>query len=96
MLIKNHWYAIELGNKVGDEPVQVRVHGHDLVLWRSKDGTVNSQSDLCVHRGGSLGGGRVVMDKGNGSLMANDVINYIIANGGASASVEGRIKTVGQ
>ena len=60
MLIKNHWYAIELGNEVGDEPVQVRVHGHDLVLWRSKDGTVNAQSDLCVHRGGSLGGGRVV------------------------------------
>ncbi len=60
MLIKDHWYAIELGNKVGDGPVQVRVHGHDLVLWRSKDGTVNAQSDLCVHRGGSLGGGRVV------------------------------------
>ncbi|NBR53478.1 MAG: hypothetical protein EBT91_08615 [Rhodobacteraceae bacterium] len=45
---------------------------------------------------GALGGGRVVVDKGNGSLMANDVIDYIIANGGTSATVEGRIKTVGQ
>jgi 5'-nucleotidase/UDP-sugar diphosphatase len=45
---------------------------------------------------GALDGGRVVVDKGNGSLMANDVIDYIIANGGTSIGLEGRIKTVGQ
>jgi len=60
MLIKNHWYAIEFGSVVADEPVAVAIHGHDLVLWRSKDGTVNAQSDLCVHRGGSLAGGTVI------------------------------------
>ena len=60
MFIKNHWYAVEFGAEVADAPVLARVHGHDLVLWRSPDGTVNAQSDLCVHRGGSLAGGAVV------------------------------------
>lgn len=60
MLIKNHWYAVELGREVAGAPMACRVDGHDLVLWRGKDGTVNAQSDLCVHRGGSLGGGKVV------------------------------------
>ena len=62
MLIKNHWYAVEFGRQVGDGPLQVKVHGHDLVLWRSPNGTINAQSDLCVHRGGSLAGGEVVGD----------------------------------
>ncbi len=39
-----------------------RVHGHDLVLWRGKNGMINAQSDLCVHRGGSLAAGAVVGD----------------------------------
>ncbi|WP_419930000.1 Rieske 2Fe-2S domain-containing protein [Candidatus Poriferisocius sp.] len=62
MLIKNQWYAVEFGRWVTDQPVLARVHGHDLVLWRSPNGTVNAQSDLCVHRGGSLAGGSVVGD----------------------------------
>lgn len=60
MFIKNHWYAIEFGNKVKTQPVLAKVHNHDLVLWRNPDGTINAQSDLCVHRGGSLAGGKVV------------------------------------
>ncbi|HGG04093.1 MAG TPA: bifunctional metallophosphatase/5'-nucleotidase [Aliiroseovarius sp.] len=44
----------------------------------------------------ALGGGRVLVDEGNGNLMANDVMNYIEAMGGATAGVEGRIKTVGE
>ena len=62
MLIKNHWYAVEFGHEVADQPVLARVHGHDLVLWRRPNGTVSAQSDLCVHRGGSLAGGAVVGD----------------------------------
>ncbi|WP_420638457.1 Rieske 2Fe-2S domain-containing protein [Candidatus Poriferisocius sp.] len=62
MLIKNHWYALEFGHNVGDQPIQAPVHGHDLVLWRGPDGMVNAQSDLCIHRGGSLAGGTVVGD----------------------------------
>ncbi len=60
MLIKNNWYAIEFGHEITDSPKTVRVDTHDIVLWRGTEGTVNAQSDVCVHRGGSLGGGRVV------------------------------------
>jgi 5'-nucleotidase / UDP-sugar diphosphatase len=43
---------------------------------------------------GALGGGKVIVDKGNGNLMANDVMNYITAMGGkVTSTVEGRIKT---
>ncbi len=45
---------------------------------------------------GMLGGGRMLIDTGNGNLMANDVINYIINQGGVNATVEGRIKVVGE
>ncbi len=44
----------------------------------------------------ALGGGKVLIDQGNGNLMANDVIDYIIANGGVQSVVEGRIKVVGE
>ena len=62
MLIKNQWYAIEFGPAVSAAPLKVPVHGHDLVLYRAGDGTVRAQSDLCVHRGGSLSGGTVIDD----------------------------------
>ncbi|MCG6901816.1 MAG: bifunctional metallophosphatase/5'-nucleotidase [Rhodobacter sp.] len=45
---------------------------------------------------GALGGGKVLINAGNGILMANDVMNYVVANGGVTSKVEGRIKTVGQ
>ncbi len=60
MLIKNNWYAVEFGHVIEDAPLTVRIDTHDLVLWRGSDGQVNAQSDVCVHRGGSLGGGKVV------------------------------------
>ena len=45
---------------------------------------------------GALGGGRIIINKGNGTLMATDVMDYITAMGGVTATLEGRIKTVGQ
>ncbi len=45
---------------------------------------------------GALGGGNVLINKGNGNLMANDVMDYVVMNGGVTSSVEGRIKVVGQ
>ncbi len=44
----------------------------------------------------ALGGGRVLVNSGNGNLMANDVIDYVTSTGKVTASVEGRIRTVGQ
>jgi 2',3'-cyclic-nucleotide 2'-phosphodiesterase (5'-nucleotidase family) len=45
---------------------------------------------------GALGGGRVVIDAGNGNLMANDVIDYIAAVGTVNVAVEGRIRTASE
>jgi 5'-nucleotidase / UDP-sugar diphosphatase len=45
---------------------------------------------------GALGGGRVIINQGNGNLMANDVMDYVTAMGGVTSTIEGRIKTVGQ
>jgi 2',3'-cyclic-nucleotide 2'-phosphodiesterase (5'-nucleotidase family) len=44
----------------------------------------------------SLGGGKVLINKGNGSLMANDVMNYIAKKGTVSEKVEGRIRKLGE
>ena len=44
----------------------------------------------------ALGGGRVLINQGNGVLMANDVMNYVAESGKVTNQVEGRIKTVGQ
>jgi 5'-nucleotidase / UDP-sugar diphosphatase len=45
---------------------------------------------------GMLGGGRVLINQGNGILMATIVMDYITANGGVDEVVEGRITQVGQ
>jgi 2',3'-cyclic-nucleotide 2'-phosphodiesterase (5'-nucleotidase family) len=43
---------------------------------------------------GALGGGNVVVNAGNGSLMANDVMDYVAALGTLTIGVEGRIQKV--
>ncbi len=45
---------------------------------------------------GSLGGGKVMIDGGNGILLANHVMDFIAASGKVTAAVEGRIKVLGQ
>jgi 5'-nucleotidase/UDP-sugar diphosphatase len=45
---------------------------------------------------GALGGGKVLIDAGNGNLMANDVMAFVEKTGKVTVGVEGRIKTVGQ
>jgi 2',3'-cyclic-nucleotide 2'-phosphodiesterase (5'-nucleotidase family) len=44
----------------------------------------------------ALGGGRVIVDKGNGNLMANDVMAYITEQGAVTTGIEGRIRKLGQ
>ncbi|MDZ4095962.1 MAG: 5'-nucleotidase C-terminal domain-containing protein [Paracoccaceae bacterium] len=44
----------------------------------------------------ALGGGKVLINAGNGNLMANDVMDYVVKTGKVTVAVEGRIKTVGQ
>ena len=79
----------------GTRVVSVKVNGADLdvnALYRV------ATNDYML-RGGDgytmLGGGRVLIDQGNGNLMANDVIAYIEKMGKVNVKVEGRIRTVG-
>lgn len=44
----------------------------------------------------ALGGGKVLINAGNGNLMANDVMDYVIKMGGVTSKVEGRVKKVGE
>jgi 5'-nucleotidase/UDP-sugar diphosphatase len=44
----------------------------------------------------ALGGGKVIVDKGNGNLMANDVMDYVTKLGKVTVGVEGRIKKIGE
>ena len=44
----------------------------------------------------ALGGGKVLINAGNGNLMANDVMDYVVKMGGVTSKVEGRVKKVGE
>jgi len=61
-MIKNQWYAVEFGHVIGSTPHQVRLFGQDLVLYRDTKGEMVCHSDICIHRGASLAGGKVVGD----------------------------------
>jgi phenylpropionate dioxygenase-like ring-hydroxylating dioxygenase large terminal subunit len=61
-MIKNQWYAVEFGAAVSATPIQARVFNQDLVLYRDTKGQVICHSDICIHRGGSLAGGKVKGD----------------------------------
>jgi phenylpropionate dioxygenase-like ring-hydroxylating dioxygenase large terminal subunit len=60
-MLKNQWYVAEECDAV---PVggrkRVRLCGLDYVLWRNDAGEAFCLSDVCIHRGASLGGGKVV------------------------------------
>ena len=56
MLI-NLWYVAEWSDKLKDRPVRVKMLGQKFVLFRDENGNAHCLSDVCLHRGGSLGGG---------------------------------------
>ena len=79
----------------GSRIVSVKIGGADLDINKTYKLATN---DYILGGGdgySALGGGRMLIDAANGNLMANDVIDYVLKNGGITAKVEGRIKTVG-
>ena len=46
MLI-NLWYVAEWSNKVGKDPVRVKLLGQQFVLFRDADGRAHCLSDTC-------------------------------------------------
>lgn len=62
MLI-NLWYVAEWSHNVKDRPVKTRMLGQNFVLFRDSLGQIKCLSDVCLHRGGSLGNGFIGTNK---------------------------------
>jgi phenylpropionate dioxygenase-like ring-hydroxylating dioxygenase large terminal subunit len=59
----NFWYPVALSQEIkADEPLKVQILGLQFVAFRDTAGTPHVLSDTCIHRGGSLGNGRVKDD----------------------------------
>src|SRR5690606_766753 len=56
------WFAVDARDKVGRVPRAYAVDGHDLVLWRSRDGRVHAGPEACPHMGASLACAQVRKD----------------------------------
>ncbi|MDH5255312.1 MAG: Rieske (2Fe-2S) protein, partial [Gammaproteobacteria bacterium] len=59
----NFWYAALRSDQLTDQPVKVRMLGQNFVLFRDTAGKAHCLSNVCVHRGGSLAGGKVKGDR---------------------------------
>lgn len=58
----NFWYAALRSDQLADRPARVRMLGQNFVLFRDSAGTARCLANVCVHRGGSLAGGKVKGD----------------------------------
>ena len=54
----NFWYPVVRSEDLGATPQRVRILAHDFVAFRDQHGKPAVLSDTCVHRGGSLAGGK--------------------------------------
>ena len=51
------YFCAALSERVTHKPVRAEACGEELVLWRSQNGTINSISNACPHRGAPLSTG---------------------------------------
>jgi len=59
-MIRDQWYAVLSSRKVGrGKAVTARRFGEELVFFRDEKGDLGCVTDICAHRGASLGGGCV-------------------------------------
>jgi phenylpropionate dioxygenase-like ring-hydroxylating dioxygenase large terminal subunit len=59
----NFWYAAALAAEVtAEKPKRVKMLGQRFVLFRDSTGVARCVSDICVHRGASLSGGKIKGD----------------------------------
>lgn len=60
-MLKNFWYvAAESTEVTRKSPRKAKLLGQDIVLFRDGAGRAVALSDVCVHRGASLAGGKVI------------------------------------
>jgi phenylpropionate dioxygenase-like ring-hydroxylating dioxygenase large terminal subunit len=58
----NFWYAAFRSRALGATPVKVRMLGQDFALFRNAAGEAQCVSNVCIHRGAALAGGKVSGD----------------------------------
>lgn len=58
----NFWYPMALCDEVREAPFKATALGQEFALFRDSGGVVHCLADTCVHRGGSLGSGKLVGD----------------------------------
>lgn len=58
----NFWYPVVRACDLGRTPQRVHILAHDFVVFRDATGRPTVLSDTCVHRGGSLAGGKCKED----------------------------------
>ena len=59
----NFWYPVCTADELTDEkPLPVKLLGLNFVAFRDSEGTPHVLSDTCIHRGGSLGHGKIKGD----------------------------------
>ncbi len=58
----NFWYPACLSADLTNSVKKVRMLGQDFALFRDSSGTAHCLSDICVHRGASLGHGKIKDD----------------------------------
>ena len=59
---REYWYPGIWKKQVGRRPVNLKMLGEDLVLFRGKDGKIAALSDWCPHRGARLSRGYCEFD----------------------------------
>jgi nitrite reductase/ring-hydroxylating ferredoxin subunit len=58
-LMRRYWHPVYKSDKLHDVPVQVRILGDDVILFRKPNGDAGAVYPRCVHRGSSLFFGKV-------------------------------------
>jgi phenylpropionate dioxygenase-like ring-hydroxylating dioxygenase large terminal subunit len=59
----HHWHPILGAKQLGLQPVAVRLHGVDIVLFRSASGAIGALEDRCPHRRMKLSLGQIIGDR---------------------------------
>lgn len=53
-LMRRYWHPIEISERVGERPLEIRVLGEDLILFRDKTGRPGLITPRCIHRGAPM------------------------------------------
>lgn len=56
----DHWHPVLSSKALREQPVAVRLAGHNIVLFRGEDGKIGALEDCCPHRRMRLSCGSVV------------------------------------